>query len=464
MTFGQSVWKFQEGKTMVHWPDDDESLLTRYVEQLGYSTGAAYCSWLRPFQRFVSKHSPHDGLTEGVFRAWIRKRAEESSRGFVISQTEFIKRFLDWLVMQNVLSSHPLEQLQRKYECRSTQAIVDALMSSNPNQALEALRPLPRYGSHLGNTMREHVQRMRTLGYRYRHENAFLHFDRFLQQRPGASEESLETLTQAYVAAAPSPCTKVRRLILGRLLAGALNRQGASIVVPVDRLLRRQDQNNRRHPYIYATEEVERLLETARRYPSPRAPLRPLTLYTMVALAYSAGLRLGEIVRLKLKDVDLKDGSIEIRETKFFKSRRLPLSATAIRVLSDYLTARHKAGAPLDPETSVFWHNKRGYSYSTTEELLHRVIGRSGIQTKDGRKPRVHDLRHAFTVHRLTSWYRDGIQPESRLPYLAVYLGHRDINSTLVYLTMTDELLEWANQRFRTAQIEIVTNLRGKEL
>src|SRR5437867_12156871 len=78
-----------------------------------------------------------------------------------------------------------------------------------------------------------------------------------------AREESLETLTQEYVATAPSLCTKVRRLILGRLLAGALNRQGASIVVPVDRLLRRQDRNNRRHPYIYTTEEVERLLETA---------------------------------------------------------------------------------------------------------------------------------------------------------------------------------------------------------
>ena len=112
----------------------------------------------------------------------------------------------------------------------------------------------------------------------------------------------------------------------------------------------------------------------------------------------------------------------------------------------------------------MFWHNKRGYSYSTTEELLHRVIRRSGIQTKDGNKPRVHDLRHAFTVNRLTSWYRDGIQPESRLPYLAVYLGHRDINSTLIYLTMTDELLERANQRFRTAQIEIVKSLRGKKL
>ena len=450
---------------MVHWPDDDESLLTQYVEQLGYKDVAAYRSWLRPFQRFVREHSPHNGLTERVFRTWIRKRAEQSPRSFVLSQTGFIKGFLDWLVKQSVLGSHPLEQLQRKYECRSTQAIANALMSSNPNQALEALRPLPRYGSHLGNTMCQHIQRMRTLGYRYRHENAFLHFDRFLQQRPGASEESFETLTQEYAAAAPSPSTRVYRLVLGRVLARALNRQGASIIVPdIDRLLRRQDRNNRRHPYIYATEEVERLLETARRYPSPRAPLRPLTLYTMFALAYSAGLRLGEIVRLKLKDVDLPDGSIEIHETKFFKSRRLPLSATAIGDLSDYLTARRKAGAPLDPETSVFWHKKRGYSYSATEELLHRVIRRSGIQTKDGSNPRVHDLRHAFTVNRLTSWYRDGIQPESRLPYLAAYLGHRDINSTLVYLTMTDELLERANERFRTAQIEIVKNLRGERL
>lgn len=448
---------------MIHWPDDDESLITQYVEQLGYRHVAAYRSWLRPFQRFVREHSPHNGLTERVFRTWLRQRAEQSPRSFVLSQAGFIKGFLDWLVKQRVLGSHPLEQLQRKYECRSTQAIAGALMSSNPNQALEALRPLPRYGSHLGNTMRQHIQRMRTLGYRYGNENTFLHFDRFLQQRPGASGEPLETLIQEYVATAPSASTKVRRLILGRLLAGALNRQGASIIVPVDPLLRRQDRNNRRHPYIYTADEVEQLLETARQYPSPRAPLRPLTLYTMLALAYSAGLRLGEIVRLKLKDVDLSDGSIEIRETKFFKSRRLPLSATAIGVLSDYLMARRKAGAPLDPETSVFWHNKRGYSYSTTEELLHRVIRRSGIQTKNGRKPRVHDLRHAFTVNRLTAWYRDGIQPESRLPYLAAYLGHRDINSTLVYLTMTDELLERANQRFRTAQIEIVKNLRGEK-
>src|SRR5207249_10708706 len=109
---GRSVSKFQERRTMVPWPSDDESLLTRYVEQLGYS--AAYCSWLRPFQRFVREHSPHGDLTERLFRTWIRKRAEQSPRSFVIRQTELIKGFLDWLVKQSVLGSHPLEQLDRK--------------------------------------------------------------------------------------------------------------------------------------------------------------------------------------------------------------------------------------------------------------------------------------------------------------------------------------------------------------
>jgi site-specific recombinase XerD len=446
---------------MDQWPDADESLLIRYVEQLHYREIGAYRSWLRQFQRFVQQHSPRRGLTERVFRIWVRQRAQQSTRSFVIRHTEFVKTFLDWLVAEKVLTTHPLDQLQRKYECRSVRAITGALMSSNPNQALEALRPLPRYGSHLGTVMREHVQRMRTLGYRYGHEDRFLRFDRFLQERPDASKESLETLIGEYVAQASSPNGKLRCLILGRLLARALNRQGVAVAIPrIDRLWLRQDRNNRCPPYIYTIAEVERLLETARRYPSPRTPLRPLTLYTMFALGYSAGLRLGEIVRLKLKDVDVANGCIEIRETKFFKSRRLPLSATAIRVLSDYLKARRKAGASSDPDSSVFWHNRKGYSYSTASHLLHRVLRDAGIRTKTGKPPRVHDIRHAFTVHRLTSWYQDGIQPESRLPYLASYLGHRDINSTLVYLTMTDELLDRANQRFRTAEMEIVKSLQ----
>jgi site-specific recombinase XerD len=300
MICGQSVLKFQEGP-MVRWPDD-ESMLKEYVEKLGYSNAASYCGWLRQFQRFVSQHSPRRGLTERVFRTWIIQKAEKSPRSVVIRQTQFIKGFLDWLVQQNVVLSHPLDDLQRKYQCRSIQVIANALISSDPDQALQALRPLPRYGSHLGCIMREHIQRMRTLGCRYEHEHVFLRFDRFLQQRPDADHESVGTLIQEYVAGARSINARLRRLILGRIIAQALNRQGTSVaVLPIDPLLLGQNRNQQLRPYIYTEEEVERLLTTARGFPSPRAPLRPLTLYTMLTLAYCAGLRLGEIVRLRMR-------------------------------------------------------------------------------------------------------------------------------------------------------------------
>ena len=91
------------------------------------------------------------------------------------------------------------------------------------------------------------------------------------------------------------------------------------------------------------------------------------------------------------------------------------------------------------------------------------MIQSAGLRTTPGRGgPRVHDLRHAFVVHRMTDWYRQGINPQDHLPYLAAYLGHRDIHSTLVYLTITQELLQSANERFRTAEAEVVKRIRGK--
>jgi integrase/recombinase XerD len=199
------------------------------------------------------------------------------------------------------------------------------------------------------------------------------------------------------------------------------------------------------------------ILDAARRDPSPRAPLRSLTLYAMVALAYCAGLRLGEIVGLKLGDLDLNTDSIEVRDTKFFKSRRLPLSASAIAVLRDYIKARETAGAPSEPDAPLFCHANGGYSYVAAGAHLRRLIRVAGLKKTTGRTgPRVHDLRHAFVVHRMTMWYEQGINPQTRLPYLAAYLGHRNIHSTLVYLTITQELLQPANERFRTSEAEVL--------
>ena len=310
--------------------------------------------------------------------------------------------------------------------------------------------------------MREHVNRMRIRGLRYRHENRFLHFDRFLQRRPGADQEPLTTLIREYAACASSAAGKVQRIELGRVIAKELNRSGLAVAAPKrDRVLTQEMLRCRRRPHIYTTEEVRRLLDAALRDPSPRAPLRPLTLYTMLVLAYCAGLRLAEIVGLKLGDLDLNTDCIEVGDTKFFKSRRLPLSATAMTALRDYLKARAKAGAPTESDAPVFWHAKGGYGYVAAGANLHRLIRVVGLKRAGGRTgARVHDLRHAFVVHRMTKWYEQGINPQTRLPYLAAYLGHRNIHSTLVYLTITQELLQHANERFRASEAEVLQVIR----
>jgi integrase/recombinase XerD len=443
------------------WRDNDESLLDEYIRQLPPSNKRrSYRGLIRQFQGFVGDRGE---FNQRAIRSWLRAPNERCVQT-TLARAQWVDRYLDWLVKRGAISHNPFAELRRKYGCRRTAPIARALLNRNPTHALEALRSPTRYGSHLGPTMRDHVQRMQTLGFRYGHESRFLRFDRFLQERPGARNETLITLIREYVALAPSASEKLLRISVGRLIARALERSGTPTVQPKwDRALVQEMHRKRNHPYIYTTKQLSLLLETALSYPSPYAPLRPLSLYTMLILAYCAGLRVGEIARLKLNDVDLVAGTIEVRNSKFFKARRLPLSPTAVSALAKYLKVRQQAGISSDPATAVFWNQRRPYSLITTEQLLRDVIRRAGVNTKIGRGgPRVHDLRHTFVVHRMTTWYRQGINPQSRLPYLAAYLGHRDIHSTLVYLTITQELLQHASDLLKSAEPDVIKVIQGK--
>ncbi len=172
----------------------------------------------------------------------------------------------------------------------------------------------------------------------------------------------------------------------------------------------------------------------------------------MLMMAYCAGLRCGEVARLDLGDVDLDNGTITVRQTKFFKTRILPLSNSVMVELRAYIDARRRAGASQEPRSGLFWHEQGSARYSSQAVawLLVDVIRRAGLKPPRGvTGPRLHDLRHSMVVNRILEWYRAGINPQERLPFLATYLGHRDINSTLVYITVTQELLHHANERFR---------------
>jgi integrase len=297
---------------------------------------------------------------------------------------------------------------------------------------------------------------MRTLGYRCS-DGRFLRFDRFVHQH--TTDEPLGAVISAYVRDARSPSMQVERLKLGRVLTQALQRHDPTVPDPpvYDRLVKRAMLRARCTPHIYAPEEIVRLLRIARTLPSPHAPLRPVTVFTMLVLAYCAGLRMGEITRLEVRDVSLERGTLEIRDTKYFKSRRLPLRPTVVAALAAFLEARRRCGRSTGRGASLF-----GYAYLSAEALLRRIIHAAGLKPEHGRGgARVHDLRHTFVVHRMLEWYRRGINPQSRLPYLATYLGHRDIHSTLVYLTITQELLGLAGERFRVLGADLLSGNAG---
>jgi integrase/recombinase XerD len=346
--------------------------------------------------------------------------------------------------------------------------IVRALLSDDRDAALAALRHSPKFGSFLGPLMRQHVEMMCSMGYRFRTQaQRFEGFDRFLQTRPDLTDQPLPVLVREWAAASPTLEHRWLGHQLGRDLTKAWRRLDPNVEgTALDRDLRRQVEQQRRRPYIYTPEEVRRVLDTARSIPSPRSPLRPLTAYTMLVLAYCAGLRVGEVIRLDLRDVHFDERVIEIRNTKFFKSRRLPLSVSALGALREYVDARVRAGAPQNSTAPLFWRqNRHGggrYARITVQTFLVNVLRRTGLKPPRGtRGPRIHDFRHAFVCHRMLEWYRDGVEPQSRLPYLATYLGHKDINSTLVYLTVTQELLQHAGERFRSYAYKAIQATAG---
>lgn len=174
----------------------------------------------------------------------------------------------------------------------------------------------------------------------------------------------------------------------------------------------------------------------------------------MFVLAYCAGLRLGEILRLNVGDVLMAECALEIRDTKFFKSRRLPLAPSVFAAVRDYLDARRRAEGPDDPVTPLFWHARGAgrYSMVRADKMLAAVLRRAGLKPAHGRHgARIHDLRHSFVVNRMLAWYREGIDPGPRLQYLVTYLGHKSLHSTLTYLTITQELLQLASERYRSS-------------
>jgi site-specific recombinase XerD len=183
------------------------------------------------------------------------------------------------------------------------------------------------------------------------------------------------------------------------------------------------------------------------------------TMRSLLLLLYGTGMRIGEALSITLRDVDLKDRMITVRDAKFFKTRVIPIGPRLAIVLSDYLSCRCHLPMP-DGDNSAFLATRTGLhlDYKRVNKLFCRLRRAAQIQRESTARyqPRIHDIRHASAVHRVIAWYRVGAEVQRMLPQLATYLGHVDLRSTQHYLSMTQELLREASLRLdRYAQSEV---------
>ncbi|MDD9998471.1 MAG: tyrosine-type recombinase/integrase [Rhodospirillaceae bacterium] len=204
-------------------------------------------------------------------------------------------------------------------------------------------------------------------------------------------------------------------------------------------------------PYVYSHEEVRRLfgaIEVSRR---GAVQLDAPTFRTFLLLLYGAALRVGEARHLTLADVELEMAVMTIRNTKFYKSRLVPVGAQLADALREYAVLRASRPMP-DGRQSSFLANRDGtpLAKGTVHYAFAQLRRAAGVLgTDDARQsPHLHSFRHTFAVHRLTDWYRQGADVQRLLPPLSTYLGHAGLEGTQVYLSMTPQLLRQASLRF----------------
>ena len=211
-------------------------------------------------------------------------------------------------------------------------------------------------------------------------------------------------------------------------------------------------------PYVYSIDELRRLFEATSVVHVKSTPLQAPMYRMLLILLYGSGLRIGEALNLTLRDIDVIERIITVRDTKFFKTRLVPIGPKLTGQLAVYTQQRRQLPLPSGDDSRLFTTKTgRGWPYPHVITLFQKVRRAAGIGSATGecRPPRIHDIRHTAAVHRVIAWYRTGRDVQRLLPRLATYLGHIDIKSTQRYLHMTTDLLQEASQRFaKYAQAE----------
>jgi integrase len=218
-------------------------------------------------------------------------------------------------------------------------------------------------------------------------------------------------------------------------------------VPPADVLARRV---RRAVPYLYTEQEIWALMAATGRL---RGQLRRTTYRTLIGLLAVTGMRVGEAIRLDRTDLDVATGVVMVRDSKFGKSRELPLHATTVTALREYLRIRDAHQHADVSDALLISPAGTRLIYCNVHATFRQLRTDAGLRPRSSAcRPRVHDLRHRFAVQTLLDWYRDGADVPPRLPLLSTYMGHTHPRHTFWYLQAAPELMAIAGRRLEAAQ------------
>lgn len=285
----------------------------------------------------------------------------------------------------------------------------------------------------------------RSSGFKYEKlDRIFKNFDDFLCDSTIKHNELPKELVLKWLEKKPDeqPSTQQRRIILVRQLARLMVRLGYTAYIPPYRMGAKRSYVF--SPYIFTQNEIGCILNYVDNLKAKSStPLRHFIMPEIFRLLYGCGLRLSEVLNLRIRDVDLTQGVIIIREGKHGKDRLVPPSMGMIDRLRIYVRFIDNNSIEKRTEDSIFFPSYSGGTLhrSTIYTLFRSILFQCGIPHRGkGKGPRVHDLRHTFAVHRLIKWYEDGCNLNAKLPFLVAYLGHKDFTGTQKYLHLTAEL------------------------
>lgn len=300
----------------------------------------------------------------------------------------------------------------------------------------------------LGTHLQQYLQLRRRLGFKLRDAgrvlSQFVHFAKRQRATFVTTKLALRWATQPVDC---HPALRTTRLSMVRQFAQYVSAVDPRTEIPPHGLL--PHRYRRRPPYLYTDQEVGALIAAAQQLPSPRH-LRGATYATLFGLLAATGMRVGEALGLDRADVDLAQALLTLRQTKGNKTRLVPLHPSTSQALRRYERLRDRV-CPR-PQSPRFLLSDRGapLTYWIVRHWFVKVSRQIGLrQPSDRHGPRIHELRHRFSIRTLVHWYRTGQDVEAHLPELATYLGHGHVNDTYWYLSASPELLQWATRRWQ---------------